>query len=132
MSLPIPQIFSDHYLSSECFAFDIAVNTSVPNGKGFCPYYLPLINYLNQEAPRCSDMKYYYAGRQRLDGPYMARVAPHARRLAGPAAVVCVVRHPWHAQRRRRGCVGGLDVCTAYKGPLEINSDCIRCARILA
>jgi hypothetical protein len=50
MSLPIPQIFSDHYPPSECFAFDIAVNTSATNGKGFCPYYLPLINYLNQEA----------------------------------------------------------------------------------
>jgi hypothetical protein len=49
-SLSIPQIFSDHYLPSECFAFDIAVNTSATNGKAFCPYYLPLINYLNQEA----------------------------------------------------------------------------------
>jgi hypothetical protein len=49
MSLPIPQTFSDHYLPSKCFAFDIAVNTSATNGKGFCPYYLPVINYLNQE-----------------------------------------------------------------------------------
>src|SRR4051794_38818666 len=49
MSLPIPQIFSDHYLPSKCFAFDIAVNTSATNDKGFCPYYLPVINYLNQE-----------------------------------------------------------------------------------
>lgn len=59
------------------------------------------------------------AGRQLLDGPYMARVAPHALRLAGAFADVCVVRHPWHAQRRHRGCVSGLDVCTTYKGPLE-------------
>jgi hypothetical protein len=59
------------------------------------------------------------AGRQRLDVPYMARIALHARRLSGAFADVYVVMHSWHAQKRRRGCVGGLDVCTAYKGPLE-------------